>query len=135
MAATSRPRRPRMTKDGSRHIPAHVRRAVWERDGQRCAFAGSCGRCQETRFLELHHVQPYGHQGPATVENISVRCRAHNVYESELVFGPFVVRETGENYAVSGETRAVSKREITTAVVSASACTPAREGSGPGARP
>ena len=36
-----------------------------------------------------HHVQPFGHQGPATVDNISLRCRAHNVYESEQVFGRF----------------------------------------------
>ena len=46
------------------------------------------------------------HQGPATVDNISLRCRAHNVYESELVFGrfdPLVVREATENYAVSRE--------------------------------
>jgi hypothetical protein len=40
------------------------------------------------------------------VENISLRCRAHNVYEGELVFGrfePSVVRERAENYAVSRE--------------------------------
>jgi 5-methylcytosine-specific restriction endonuclease McrA len=134
-AATSAPRRPRGTKEGSRHIPAGVSRAVWKRDGQRCAFAGSGGRCQETRFLELHHIHPYGHQGPATVENISVRCRAHNVYDSELVFGPFVVRETRENYADSGETRAVSKRKKTKAILSASACSPDPGESGPGARP
>ena len=37
------------------------------------------------------------------MENISVRCRAHNVYESELVFGtwtPRVVGEAREKYAV-----------------------------------
>jgi hypothetical protein len=57
-------------------------------------------------FLEWHHVQPVGHHGPATVDNISLRCRAHNVYESELVFGrfdPSVVREAAEIYAVSRE--------------------------------
>jgi hypothetical protein len=45
-------------------------------------------------------------EGPATVDNISLRCRAHNVYESELVFGrfdPSVVREGTEIYAVSRE--------------------------------
>ena len=57
-------------------------------------------------ILEWHHVQPFGHQGPATVENISLRCRAHNVYESELVFGRFeppVVRESAEMYGVPRE--------------------------------
>jgi hypothetical protein len=106
LAATTKPRRPRGTKEGSRAIPAHVRRAVWERDGGRCAFVGRSARCAERRYLEWHHVQPHGHHGPATVENISLRCRAHNAYESELVFGrfdPSIVRETPENYAVSQE--------------------------------
>ena len=106
LAATTTPRPPRGAKEGSRDIPAHVRRAVWKRDGGQCAFAGGSGRCTVRRFLEWHHVQPFGHQGPATVDNISLRCRAHNVYESEIVFGrfdPSVVREATEIYAVSKE--------------------------------
>ena len=106
LAATAKPRLPRGSKTGSRDVPAHVRRAVWKRDGGRCSFAGRSGRCAERRYLEWHHVQPHGHQGPATIENISLRCRAHNVYESELVFGrfdPSVVREAAEIYAVSRE--------------------------------
>ena len=113
IAATAKPGRSRGTKEGSRDIPAHVRRAVWKRDEGRCAFVGRHGRCKERRYLEWHHVLPHGHQGPATVENISLRCRAHNVYESELVFGPFdpsVVRETAEKYAVSGEITPVPER-------------------------
>jgi hypothetical protein len=31
--------------------------------------------------------------GAATVENIELRCRAHNAYEARLFFGPDVVRE------------------------------------------
>ena len=89
LAAARKPRAPRDGKPGSRDIPAHVQRTVWARDEGRCAFKGRAGRCAATRFLEWHHVQPFGHQGPATVENISLRCRAHNVYESEQVFGRF----------------------------------------------
>jgi hypothetical protein len=106
LAATTKPRPPRGAKEGSRDIPALVRRAVWKRDGGQCAFAGGSGRCKNRRFLEWHHVQPFGHQGPATVDNISLRCRAHNVYESERVFGrfdPSVAREAAEIYAVSRE--------------------------------
>ena len=113
LAVTAKPRPPRGTKVGSRDIPAHVRRAVWRRDQGQCAFKGRSGRCSERAFLEWHHVRPHGHQGPATVENISLRCRAHNVYESELIFGrfdPSVVRETPEDYAVSWEIPPVSKR-------------------------
>ena len=73
----------------SRTVPREVRRAVWQRDGSQCAFVSHDGRrCTERTFLELHHVQPYARGGPATVANISLRCRRHNQYEGELVFGP-----------------------------------------------
>ena len=105
-AATERPRAPRGTKQGSRDIPAHVTREVWKRDGNRCAFIGTKGRCAERRYLELHHVHPFAGGGPPTTANIAVRCRAHNVYESELIFGAFNVaraRERRENYIASRE--------------------------------
>lgn len=71
-----------------RHIPAAVKREVWERDGGRCAFADADGnRCEETAFLEFHHVQAYARGGPSTGSNIQLRCRAHNAYEAELLFG------------------------------------------------
>jgi hypothetical protein len=72
----------------SRHIPNTVKRAVWQRDGSRCAFVSGAGqRCAERAYLELHHIHPYALDGPPTVENISLRCRRHNTYEAELVFG------------------------------------------------
>jgi hypothetical protein len=72
----------------SRHIPNTVRRAVWFRDKAQCAFVADSGhRCTERTFLELHHIHPYALKGPATIENISLRCRRHNQYEAELVFG------------------------------------------------
>jgi hypothetical protein len=69
-------------------VPRAVKRAVWKRDGGQCAFVSLDGRrCTERRFLEFHHVDAYAKQGPATVDNISLRCRRHNQYEAELVFG------------------------------------------------
>ena len=73
--------------------PGCVRRAVWRRDGGRCAFLGARGRCGETAFLEFHHVEPDAAGGPATTENIELRCRAHNAYQARLFFTPEVVRE------------------------------------------
>jgi 5-methylcytosine-specific restriction endonuclease McrA len=59
----------------SRHVPKEVRRAVWRRDDGQCAFLSPDGRrCTERTFLEFHHVQAYAKRGPATVENISLRC-------------------------------------------------------------
>lgn len=92
-AATSRPRPAAEAKPGSRQIPAAVRREVWARDGDRCAFIGSRGRCAERGFLEFHHVVPYAAGGRANAENIQLRCRAHNAFEAELFFGAEVVRE------------------------------------------
>ena len=79
----------RTTETSSRHIPRSVKRAVWTRDAGVCAFVATDGRrCTEDSFLEFHHVQAYAKHGPATVENISLRCRRHNQYEAELAFGP-----------------------------------------------
>jgi len=38
--------------------------------------------------VEFHHVVPYAADGRATVDNIELRCRAHNRYEAEVFFGP-----------------------------------------------
>ena len=89
--------KPRSTHGESwtRHIPAFVRREVWKRDGAQCRFVGSDGRCQERGFLEFHHRIPFP-DGPATVENIELRCRAHNNYEAEQWVEPTPApRQTG----------------------------------------
>ena len=73
----------------SRDIPNAVQRAVCERDGDQCAYVSKDGhRCTERTFLEFHHIVPYALGGPATVDNISLRCRRHNQSDAELVFGP-----------------------------------------------
>lgn len=69
---------------GSRRIPAEVRRTVWDRDGGRCAFVGADGRCTETGLVEFHHVVPFSTGGRSTVENLQLRCRAHNAYEADV---------------------------------------------------
>jgi len=91
LAATSKPRPGRPTADRSRHVPAHIKRAVWLRDGGQCAFVAPSGRrCRERAILEFHHVAPYAIGGETTSHNLSLRCRAHNAHESERLFGPFV---------------------------------------------
>ncbi len=73
----------------SRDVPSAVRGVVWVRDEGRCAFVSSGGRrCTERAFVEFHHVQTHAKGGPPTANNISLRCRRHNQYEAELVFGP-----------------------------------------------
>jgi hypothetical protein len=89
VAAASKPRSDQRTKSGSRHIAAQVKRAVWLRDGGRCAFVSARGRrCNQSVYLEFHHREPYAIGGEATPSNIALRCRAHNAHEAQLAFGP-----------------------------------------------
>jgi 5-methylcytosine-specific restriction endonuclease McrA len=102
-AKTDRPRKA-CSAPGSRHIPAAVRRAVWQRDGGQCAFVGAVGRCTERGFLEFHHLEPFATGGPPTVVNIALRCRAHNRHEAEQYFGdrlPLLLRESRPAYVVN----------------------------------
>jgi 5-methylcytosine-specific restriction endonuclease McrA len=94
LAATERPRAARASSKRSRHIPAALRREVWARDGGRCTFTGSAGRCAETGFLEFHHVVPFADGGGTTAGNLQLRCRAHNAYEAEQWFGTMFMRES-----------------------------------------
>ncbi|WP_374110769.1 HNH endonuclease [Anaeromyxobacter sp. SG64] len=69
-------------------IPAIVRRAVWTRDGGRCAWVGPDGcRCNSRWKLELDHIQPAALGGPSTIENLRLACRAHNLLHAESTFG------------------------------------------------
>jgi hypothetical protein len=98
-AATPYPRNQLTMAGRSRHIPAAVKREVWRRDDGRCAFVGTEGRCSERGFLEFHHVVPFAKGGPATADNIQLRCRAHNTYEAVQVFGPLLAREVAPAYS------------------------------------
>jgi len=73
---------------GARYPSAQVKRVVWLRDLGRCAFVGTNGhRCNERRFIEFHHLDPYPLGGEATVDQVQLRCRRHNDYEGQLYFG------------------------------------------------
>jgi hypothetical protein len=87
-AATRRPRSSRGTSVTRRHVPASVKRVVWERDAGCCAFVGPAGRCGETGFLEFHHVTPFSVGGRTDADNLELRCRAHNQHEAVTALGP-----------------------------------------------
>ncbi|MFZ5890764.1 MAG: HNH endonuclease [Myxococcota bacterium] len=82
------PRRRRPLKEGSRHVPVEVARAVWQRDGGRCSFTDSQGRrCSERRFITMEHKLPFARGGAPTLENLCLLCSPHNSYTAELAFG------------------------------------------------
>ena len=76
------------SRRGSRYVPAEVRREVFARDGEQCAYVGPDGdRCPARAYLELDHGRPKAHGGSETAANLRVRCRAHNALYAEQVFG------------------------------------------------
>jgi hypothetical protein len=103
-AATNRPAPIGESSAHSRHIPASVRRQVWERDGGQCAFVGSRGRCSERGLIEFHHVMPFADGGTSGADNIQLRCRAHNAYESQQYFCGTVYSLSGEAAQAESET-------------------------------
>jgi 5-methylcytosine-specific restriction endonuclease McrA len=99
--ATDRPCRTRKpTNPDSRHIPAEVRRAVRERDREQCTFVSEDGhRCESRTRLEFDHAVPYAHGGGKTIDNIRLRCRAHNQYEAEQTYGAEFIRHKRQQAA------------------------------------
>ena len=104
------------TSPSSRYMPAAVRRAVRKRDSDQCGFIDHKGRrCTERRNLEFHHHDPFGRGGTHDPEQISLRCRAHNVYLAEQEYGKEKmdryrrrggrVSEPATSYDVAGVTR------------------------------
>ena len=120
-AATSNPRPGRGSSRNPRYIPADVKRAVWARDGGRCAFVSETGhRCEATSRLEFDHVLEVARGGEATVEGIRLRCRAHNQYQAERTFGTeFMRRKRAATRHAAGRC-SWSRARTSTAVVQAS---------------
>ncbi len=70
------------------HVPAHVKRAVWKRDGGRCQWpVDGGGVCGSNHKVELDHVIPRARGGPPTIENTRLLCRVHNEYAARQVYG------------------------------------------------
>ncbi len=76
-------------REGPREaIPAAVKRAVWERDGEHCTWpldGGGC--CGSNHRLELDHVIPCAEWGPSTVANLRVVCHHHNTFAARHSYG------------------------------------------------
>jgi hypothetical protein len=126
-ATTSRPRVSAAAATDDSHIPAAVRRGVAARDRARCAFLSQNGRrCEERRFLEFHHILPRAAGGPATLENIELRCRSHNGYAVDEYFGRGKRRTRDGGQCEAGSARGPVTRSGTSSISGAnSAATPA----------
>ncbi|HEX8793465.1 MAG TPA: HNH endonuclease signature motif containing protein [Polyangiaceae bacterium] len=91
LGKTSRPR-PSPEQSDTARVSRATRRAVFERDGERCTFTDAEGhRCPSTTWLEIDHVKPRARGGTSELENLRVRCRAHNLLYAEQTFGKELV--------------------------------------------
>jgi len=107
-AATDRPRPARAQASlNARSIPAEVRRAVWKRDQGQCTFENERGRrCPSRTGHQFDHVLEVARGGEASVQNLRLRCHAHNQLAAERTFGAEFMRH---KRIAAAETRAATK--------------------------
>jgi hypothetical protein len=87
LGKTDRPRKAAAPADPGT-VSRATRRAVFERDGERCAYVDDDGnRCPSRAFLEIEHDDPRARGGAGTTENTCVYCRPHNKFAAEEAFG------------------------------------------------
>ena len=68
------PRRAHLGTRARQTIPPAMRRAVLLRDQRRCQIPG----CQNTRFVDVHHLELRSEGGPHTLDNLACTCSAHH---------------------------------------------------------
>ncbi len=60
-------------------IPAHVEHQVNLRDQNRCTYTNEDGeRCEQRRWIEIHHITPLSLGGQNGLENLITLCSGHH---------------------------------------------------------
>jgi len=79
---------PRTAKYIRPKIPAIIKHKVWQRDQGLCThqFAGG-SPCGSKMMLEVDHILPVAKGGKNNLENLTLKCRQHNVWRAVQVFG------------------------------------------------
>lgn len=66
-------------KPGRHRVAAPLKHEVIRRSGSRCSHLGHDGqRCEQRRWLHLHHIVPVASGGLNHVDNLQLRCSAHH---------------------------------------------------------
>ena len=73
----------------SRIVPERIRRALRERDGV-CQYPG----CQESTYVDAHHIQHWAEGGETRLDNLVTLCRFHH---RQLHRGCFDIRLNGDS--------------------------------------
>jgi 5-methylcytosine-specific restriction endonuclease McrA len=77
-----------------RYIPKEIRRAVYDRDRGRCTYQDprTGRRCSSPR-VQFHHIKPWSMGGDHSVDNLTLRCKAHNDLAAEHDLGGSAFRK------------------------------------------
>ncbi len=82
-----------------------VRREVFERDGECCAYVSPEGvRCCERRFLQVDYVLPVARGGTNELENLRIYCAPHNQLLAEQWMGREFIEKKREGRGASSTT-------------------------------
>ena len=87
-------------------ISAKVMHAVKLRDGGRCTFVDALGRrCENRRYLHLHHRVPYSLGGQDTVDNLQCVCSHHHqlIHQPSFTSPVSPAQFLGPSFAVDGQ--------------------------------
>ena len=81
-AGVSRPRQ-------RKYISVHKRRVVYQEAGNQCTFVSPLTgkRCESRHQLEIEHIQPLAKNGSDDLENLTLLCKSHNLYNAAQHFG------------------------------------------------
>ena len=72
-----------------KYISVHKRRAVYQEAGNQCTFVSAITgkRCESRHQLEIEHIQPLAKNGSDDLENLTLLCKSHNLYNAVQHFG------------------------------------------------
>lgn len=63
----------------SRYIPAKLKHEITLRDQARCTHETGGKRCEEKRWLDIHHILPVTRGGKHTRDNLTTLCKGHHL--------------------------------------------------------
>ena len=72
-----------------KYISVHKRRAVYQEAGDQCTFVSEVTgkRCESRHQLEIEHIKPFAKNGSDDLENLTLLCKSHNLYNAVQEFG------------------------------------------------
>jgi hypothetical protein len=77
------------TQINSRHIPANIKRLVWQKHQGRCCYKNPTNgkMCGSQMFVQIDHKFPFSRGGGHDISNLQLLCGAHNRMKGVSVGG------------------------------------------------